>query len=93
MFLGDLSVRGMAWLQTTVKHSGVCARCSATDHKDDTSTKTFKCVTCGKNHASYNKKCIFYKQEYNITHISVSKNVYVYVSMLAKFINRLVDMM
>ena len=37
------------------KHNDVCARCSATGHKDDTCTTAFKCVNCSKNHASYNK--------------------------------------
>ena len=57
------------------KHNEVCARCSATGHKDDTCTKEHKCVNCGKKHASYNKKCSFYKREYDIQHIRVSQNV------------------
>ena len=57
------------------KHNEVCARCSATGHKDDTCTKEHKCVNCEENHASYNKKCSFYKREYDIQHIRVSQNV------------------
>ena len=34
-----------------------------------------KCVNCEENHASYNKKCSFYKREYAIQHIRVSHNV------------------
>ena len=41
------------------KHNEVCARWSATVHKDDTCTKEHKCVNCEENHASYNKKCSF----------------------------------
>ena len=57
------------------KHNEVCARCSATGHKDDTCTKEHKCFNCEENHASYNKKCSFYKREYDIQHIRVSQNV------------------
>ena len=32
----------------------------------------FKCVNCGENHASYNKKCSFYRREYDIQSIRVS---------------------
>ena len=56
-------------------HNDVCARCSATCHKDDTCTMTFKCVNCGENHASYNKKCSFYRREYDSQSIRVSNNV------------------
>ena len=44
------------------KHNEVCARCSATGHKDDTCTKVHKCVNCEENHASYNNKCSFYNE-------------------------------
>ena len=56
-------------------HNEVCARCSSTGHKDDTCNKEHKCVNCEENHASYNKKCSFYKREYDIQHIRVSQNV------------------
>ena len=49
------------------KHNEVCARCSATGHKDDTCTRT-----CEENHALYNKKCSFYKREFDIKHIRVN---------------------
>ena len=55
-------------------HNEACARCSTTGHKDDTCTKEFKFVYCGENHASYNKKFSFYKREFDIQHIRVSKN-------------------
>ena len=32
-------------------------------------------INCGEKHASYNKKCNFYKSEYDIQHIRVSKNI------------------
>ena len=57
------------------KHNEVCARSSATGHKDDICTKEHKCVNCGERHASYNKKCSYYKREFDIQHIRVSKNV------------------
>ena len=41
------------------KHNEVCARWSATGHKDDTCTKEHKCVNCEENHALYNKKMQF----------------------------------
>ena len=53
----------------------MCARCSETGHKDDTCIKDFKCVSCGEKNASYNKKCSFYKSEYDIQHIRVSRNI------------------
>ena len=71
------------------KHTEVCARCSATGHKDDTCTVAFKCVNCGENHASYNKKFSFYRREYDIQSIRVSNNVL--FLKLAKFINKLMD--
>ena len=58
------------------KHSETCARCSETGHKDDTCPKEYKCINCGEKHASYNKKCSYYKREFDIQHIRVSKNVY-----------------
>ena len=58
------------------KHSETCARCSETGHKDDTCTKEYKCINCGEKHASYNKTCSYYKMEFDIQHIRVSKNVY-----------------
>ena len=58
------------------KHSETCARCSETRHKDDTCTKGYKCINCGDQHASYNKKCSYYKREFDIQHIKVLKNVY-----------------
>ena len=35
----------------------------------------YKCVNCGEKRASYNKKCSFYKKEYDIQHIRVPKIV------------------
>ena len=60
------------------KHSETCARCSETGHKDDTCTKGYKYINidCGDKHTSYNKKCSYYKREFDIQHIRVSKNVY-----------------
>ena len=55
------------------KHSETCARCSETGHKDDTCTKGYKCINCGDKHASYNKKCRYYKREFDI--LRVSKDV------------------
>ena len=57
------------------KHSETCARCSETGHKDDTCTKGYKCINCGNQHASYNKKCSYYKREFDIQHIRVSKKL------------------
>ena len=59
------------------EHNDVSARCSATGHKDDTCTMAFNfnCVNCGENHASFNKKCSFYRREYDIQLIRVSNNV------------------
>ena len=71
------------------KHNEVCTRCSATGHKDDTCTMTFKCVNCSEIHSPYNKKCSFYQREYDFQHIRVSKNVY--FSRLVMFINILMD--
>ena len=71
------------------KHIEVCARCSATGHKDDTCTKEHTCVICEENHAPYHKKCSFYKREYDIQHIRVSQNVS--SLKLVQFIKKLMD--
>ena len=78
-------IRCYKWLRfghvtSKCKHNEVCARCSATGHKDDTCTKEYKCVNCEESHASYNKKCSFYKREYDIQHIRVSQNIYFFVA-------------
>ena len=60
------------------KHNDVCARFSATGHKDGTCTVALKCVHCSENHASYKNKCSFYKRQYYIQYIRVSNNVSFY---------------
>ena len=70
VFVDDLII----YMNTELTTSSI-TRCSATGHKDDTCTKEHKCVNCEENHASYNKKCSFYKREYDIQHIRVSQNV------------------
>ena len=57
------------------KHSETCASCSETGHKDDTCTKEYKCINCGEKHVSYNTMCSYYKREFDIQRIRVSKNV------------------
>ena len=49
----------------------VCARCSAIR----TTLWHSNVLTVAEIHPSYNKKCSFYKREYDIQHIRVSNNV------------------
>ena len=74
------------------KHNEVCARCSATAHKDDTCTKEHKCVNCEENNISYNKKCSFYKREYDIKHISLEYHrMYLFFEARAIYPKKIMD--
>ena len=68
------------------KHYEVCARCSATGHKDDTCTKVHKCFNCEENHASYKKNAVFINESM-ILSILVYHRMYLFLK-LVQFIKK-----
>jgi len=57
------------------KRAEVCAKCSEKGHNDKLCQKEYKCANCDGNHASFSKQCSFFKKEFDIQNIRVTKSV------------------